>query len=137
MACTGWRSTRAGSRRSCWPSMICSWLIEPLRADGIGPGEAGADRVAGLGPRSVAQEVALRVARLGPAATGLARAASILGDDAALRHAAALAGLAMADAAASADRLAGIGGFEPETPVQFGHAVVRTAGHDGISRARR
>jgi len=40
-------------------------LIETLRADGVGPGDAGADRVAGLGPRSVAQEVALRVARGG------------------------------------------------------------------------
>jgi DNA-binding CsgD family transcriptional regulator len=112
-------------------------LIETLRADGIGPGEAGADRVAGLGPRSVAQEVALRVARLGPAATGLARAASILGDDAALRHAAALAGLGMADAAASADRLAGIGVFQPGTPLQFVHAIVRTAVHDDIPRAER
>jgi DNA-binding CsgD family transcriptional regulator/tetratricopeptide (TPR) repeat protein len=112
-------------------------LIETLRADGIGPGEAGADRVVGLGPRSVAQEVALRVARLGPAATGLARAASILGDDAALRHAAALAGLGMADAAASADRLAGIGVFEPGTPLQFVHAIVRAAVHDDIPRAER
>jgi DNA-binding CsgD family transcriptional regulator len=112
-------------------------LIETLRADGIGPGEAGADRVAGLGPRSVAQEVALRVARLGPAASELARAASILGDDAPLRHAAALAGLGLADAAASADRLAGIGVFEPGTPLQFVHAIVRTAVHDDIPRAER
>ena len=111
-------------------------LIETLRAEGIGPGEAGADRVAGLGPRSVAQEVALRVARLGPAAGELARAASILGDDAALRHAAALAGLGLADAAASADRLAGIGVFEPGTPLQFVHAIVRTAVHDDIPRGR-
>jgi hypothetical protein len=112
-------------------------LIETLRADGIGPGEAGADRVAGLGPRSVAQEVALRVARLGPAASELARAASILGDDAPLRHAAALAGLGLADAAASADRLAGIGVFEPGTPLQFVHAIVRTAVHDDIPQAER
>jgi DNA-binding CsgD family transcriptional regulator len=112
-------------------------LIEILRADGIGPGEAGADRVAALGPRSVAQEVALRVARLGPAAGELARAASILGDDAALRHAAALAGLGLADAAASADRLAGIGVFEPGTPLQFVHAIVRTAVHDDIPPAER
>jgi len=35
-------------------------LIETLRAEGIGPGEAGAERVAGLAPRSVAQQVALR-----------------------------------------------------------------------------
>jgi len=54
-------------------------LAASLRADGIGPGEAAADQVAGLGPRSVARAVALRVARLGPAAGELARAAAILG----------------------------------------------------------
>jgi DNA-binding CsgD family transcriptional regulator len=112
-------------------------LIETLRADGIGPGEAGADRVAGLGPSSVAQEAALRVGRLGPAAGELARAAAILGDDAALRHAAALAGLGLADAAACADRLAGIGVLEPGTPLQFVHAIVRTAVHDDIPQAER
>src|SRR5215469_16937607 len=63
-------------------------LIETLRADGIGPGKAGAERVAGLGPRSVAQQLALRIARLGPAAGELARAVAILGDEAALRNAA-------------------------------------------------
>jgi DNA-binding CsgD family transcriptional regulator len=112
-------------------------LIETLRAEGIGPGEAGAGRVAGLGPRSVAQEVALRVARLGPAAGELARAAAILGDEAALRHAAALAGAGLADAAASADRLAGIGVFEPGTPLRFVHSIVRTAVHDDIPEAER
>ena len=113
-------------------------LIETLRADGTGPGEeAGADRVAGLGPTSVAQEVALRIARLGPTAGELARAAAILGDDAALRHAAALAGAGLADAAACADRLAEIGVFEPGTPLQFVHAIVRTAVHDDIPRAER
>src|SRR5215471_8882800 len=112
-------------------------LIETLRAEGIGPGEAGADRLAGLGPRSVAREVALRVGRLGPAAAELARAAAILGDDAALRHAAALAGLGLGDAAACADRLAGIGVFEPGTPLQFVHAIVRTAVHDDIPQAER
>ncbi|MGN6171517.1 MAG: AAA family ATPase [Streptosporangiaceae bacterium] len=102
-------------------------LIETLRAEGIGPGEAGAERVAGLAPRSVAQQVALRVARLGPTAGELARAAAILGDEAALRNAAALAGWGRADAAASADRLAGIGVFEPGTPLRFVHSIVRRA----------
>jgi len=112
-------------------------LIETLRADGIGPGEAGADRVAGLGPRSVAQQVALRVARLGPTAGELARAAAILGDEAPLRTAAALAGIGLADAAAAADRLAGIGVFEPGTPLRFVHSIVRTAVHDDIPQAER
>jgi predicted ATPase len=88
-------------------------LIENLRADGIGPGDAAAGQVAGLGPRSVARAVALRVARLGSAAGELARAAAILGDGAALRHAAALARTDLAEAAVAADRLAAIGVFEP------------------------
>jgi DNA-binding CsgD family transcriptional regulator len=110
-------------------------LIETLRAEGIGPGEAGAERVAGLAPRSVAQQVALRVARLGPTAGELARAAAILGDEAALRNAAALAGMGLADAAASADKLAGIGVLEPGTPLRFVHSIVRRAVHDDIPQA--
>jgi len=112
-------------------------LIETLRAEGIGPGEAGTDRIANLGPRSVAQQVALRVARLGPAAGELARAAAILGDEAALRNAAVLAGMGLADAAVAADRLAGIGVFEPGTPLRFVHSIVETAVHDDIPQAER
>jgi DNA-binding CsgD family transcriptional regulator len=112
-------------------------LAASLRADGISPGEEAADQVAGLGPRSVARAVALRVARLGPAAGELARAAAILGDGAQLRHAAALAGVALADAAAAADGLAGIGVFEPGTPLRFVHPIVCTAVHDDIPQAGR
>src|SRR6516164_9724002 len=112
-------------------------LAASLRADGIGPGEEAAAQVAGLGPQSVARAVALRVARLGPAAGELARAAAVLGDGAQLRHTAALAGVGLADAAAAADGLAGIGVFEPGTPLRFVHPVVRTAVHDDIPQASR
>jgi len=112
-------------------------LAASLRADGMSPGEEAADQVAGLGPQSVARAVALRVARLGPAAGELARAAAILGDGAQLRHAAALAGVALADAAATADELAGIGVLEPGTPLRFVHPIVRTAVHDDIPEAGR
>ena len=112
-------------------------LIQQLRADGIGPGDEVAAQVAALGPRSVARAVALRVARLGPAAGELARAAAVLGDGAQLRHAAALAGVDLADAAAAADGLAGIGVFEPGTPLRFVHPIVRTAVHEDIPQAGR
>jgi DNA-binding CsgD family transcriptional regulator len=112
-------------------------LIQQLRADGIGTGEEAATRVAALGPRSVARAVALRVARLGPAAGELARAAAVLGDGAQLRHAAALAGVGLDDAAAAADGLAGMGVFEPGTPLRFVHPIVRTAVHEDIPRAGR
>jgi DNA-binding CsgD family transcriptional regulator len=112
-------------------------LAGELHADGVEPDEAAASRVADLGPRPVARAVALRVARLGPAAGELARAAAILGDGAALRHAATLAGVGLADAAAAADGLAGIGVFEPGTPLRFVHSIVRTAVHDDIPEAVR
>jgi AAA ATPase domain len=112
-------------------------LAASLRADGIDPGEEAADQVAGLGPRSVARAVALRVAGLGPAAGELARAVAILGDGTQLRHAAALAGVLLADAAAAADELAGIGVFELGTPLRFVHPIVRTAVHDDIPQASR
>jgi DNA-binding CsgD family transcriptional regulator len=112
-------------------------LIRQLRADGIRPDEEAAAQVAALGPRSVARAVALRVARLGPAAGELARSAAVLGDGAQLRHAAMLAGVGLADAAAAADGLAGIGVFEPGTPLRFVHPIVRTAVHDDIPRASR
>jgi len=60
-----------------------------------------------------------------------------LGDGAALRHAAALAGADLADAAAAADRLAGIGVFAPGTPLRFVHSIVRTAVHHDIPEAAR
>jgi DNA-binding NarL/FixJ family response regulator len=112
-------------------------LIQQLRADGIGPDEQAAVQVAALGPRSVARAVALRVARLGPAAGELARAAAVLGDGAQLRHAAALAGVSLSAAAAAADGLAGIGVFKPGTPLWFVHPIVRTAVHEDIPLAGR
>jgi hypothetical protein len=81
--------------------------------------------------------VALRVARLGPSAGELARADAVLGDGAQLRHAGALAGVGLAGAAAAADGLAGIGVFQPGTPLRFVHPIVRTAVHEDISRVGR
>ena len=112
---------------------------------GAGPPEAGSEppfavmhglywltvNASGAGP------VALRVARLGPAAGELARAAAVLGDGAQLRHAAALAGVGLAAAAAAADGLAGIGVFKPGTPLGFVHPIVRTAVHEDIALAGR
>jgi DNA-binding CsgD family transcriptional regulator len=112
-------------------------LAASLRADGVGPEAEAANRVAGLGPRPVAQAVTLRVARLGAAAGEVARATAILGDGTQLRHAAALAEVPLAGAAAAADGLAEIGVFEPGTPLRFVHPIVRTAVLDDIPEIER
>ena len=45
--------------------------------------------------------------------------------------------MGLADAAAAVDGLAGIGVFEPGTPLRFVHPIVRTAVHEDIPRAGR
>ena len=45
--------------------------------------------------------------------------------------------MGLADAAAAADGLAGIGVFEPGTPLRFVHPIVRTSVHDDIPQASR
>jgi DNA-binding CsgD family transcriptional regulator len=112
-------------------------LIRSLKADGIRPGDEAARWVTRLGPRPVAQSVASRAARLGHSAGEVARAAAILGEGAHLRHAAALAGITVADAAAAADSLARIGVLEVGIPLRFVHPIVRTALYDDIPQADR
>jgi DNA-binding CsgD family transcriptional regulator/predicted negative regulator of RcsB-dependent stress response len=112
-------------------------LVAALRSDRLYAGGEAAQRVLELGPRSVARSVSLRVARLGPHAGDLARAAAILGDGAQLRHAAALSGVELEDAAHLADRLAEVGLLLPGTPLRFAHAMVRTAVYDDIPEFER
>jgi len=84
----GERGMHHGCHRSCCPTVLDdvspvtgTWqprkavcvvaggrrIRSHVRADGIGPGEAAAGRVAGLGPRPVARAVALRLRRGGVA----------------------------------------------------------------------
>ncbi|MBV8988627.1 MAG: helix-turn-helix transcriptional regulator [Solirubrobacterales bacterium] len=112
-------------------------LAASLRADGVGPDETAAGRVAQFGPRSIAHAVSLRVGRLGPAAGELARAVAIMGDGTQLRHSAALTGIALQDAAAAADRLADVGIFERGTPLRFVHAIVLAAVYYDLPAAER
>jgi DNA-binding CsgD family transcriptional regulator/predicted negative regulator of RcsB-dependent stress response len=112
-------------------------LTASLRADGIDPGDQAADRVTEMSPASVARSVTLRLARLGEVPGLLARATAILGDGTLLRHAAAIAGVPVADAAVAVDRLTAIGVLEAGTPLRFVHPIVRAAVHDGIPVAER
>ncbi len=73
------------------------------------------------------QVVLVRLARLGQAAQGLARALSVLGDGAELRAVAALAGLDLDVAARSWDAMVAEGIFEAERPLRYRHPLLRTA----------
>jgi len=102
-------------------------LLRALAAEGVAPVAAEAERVATLGPPTVTRSVLLRMAALPSAAAALVPAISVLGTDATLGRAAALAGLDGEEAAAGADKLAVAGLLTAHAGLAFAHPIVATA----------
>jgi DNA-binding CsgD family transcriptional regulator len=89
--------------------------------------EGAADRIAEIAPPIVARRVSQTLARLGPAATTLARAVATLGDGTALELAATLAEIDGTQAREAAEGLVGAGIIEDATPLQFVHPIIAAA----------
>jgi ATP/maltotriose-dependent transcriptional regulator MalT len=102
-------------------------LSTALAAEDIESARAATDRVANLGPTTVARSILVRLARLPPAASALAQAVAVLGGEAELRHAAALAELDDQAAAEGVDALVSVQILEPGVPLAFVHPLVRAA----------
>jgi len=112
-------------------------LLSTLRQDGVLPRASQAGRIGELGPRAVARAVQGRLARLPAGTVRLAEAVAVLGTDAELGRAAALAGLDSDAAAAAADALTASELLRPGRPLEFAHPVVRAAVYDGLPPAGR
>lgn len=112
-------------------------LARAARDEGMSPDAAGAVAVADLGPRSVARAILRRAGALAPGAVDLARAVAVLGPDAELRHAAALAGLGVPDAGRAADALAEAAILADARPLDFVHPLTRAAIAGDMSRTVR
>lgn len=121
-------------------------LAVMFRAEGLGPTVRNVGMVDVLGPRAVAQRIALWMDRLPPECVSLARAVAVLGDGTALGQAATLAGLTLVDAARAARDLERADLFRVEhdanhidavRQVHFSHPVVRATVYDGIDPADR
>jgi DNA-binding CsgD family transcriptional regulator len=114
-------------------------LLGELSGAGVAP-TVGAERVQqveALGPLTIAQAVDARLRRLSPGAPSLAHAVAVLGDDAPLAQAAALARLDADAAATAADELAGADVLHPAPELGFVHPIVRQAVYLGIPTAER
>ncbi|MGH9094692.1 MAG: hypothetical protein ACRDXE_05975, partial [Acidimicrobiales bacterium] len=132
--------TRACARTTGGNPFYLHELLELARLEGLSP--AAQVDVDALVPESVMHSVLLRVARLPHPAPALASAAAVLGDGAALRHVAALAGLDDEVAEATADTLAAAHILRPGDPLVFTHPLIGAAVHSDIpalarSRAHR
>ncbi len=112
-------------------------LVHTIVADGLTPTEEHLPRLRELGARAGSRTVAVRLARLPPEATRLARAVAILGDDAEPRQAAALADLDDEAASEAAVALARVDILRPQPPFGFVHPLIRAAVYDALTPAER
>ena len=80
-----------------------------------------------IDPKRLAGVVLERIAQGPPGTAALARAAAVLGRNAALRHAATIAGLSSHDAATAAEALVAIDVLACRRPLEFRHPLLRAA----------
>jgi DNA-binding CsgD family transcriptional regulator len=102
-------------------------LLAQIRADGRGPDSATAARLTDLVPEAIVSSVIARLGTMSSGARTLACAMSVLGDGAALPHAAQLAGLTSQAAADAADALVAVHMLRAGQPLSFVHPLVRSA----------
>jgi class 3 adenylate cyclase/DNA-binding CsgD family transcriptional regulator/tetratricopeptide (TPR) repeat protein len=112
-------------------------LANAVAEEGLGVTASDVPRLQELGGHGVTRAVSLRLSRLPAAATSLAHAVAILGDEADLRLAAALAGLKETTAADAATALSRIEIFRRDASLAFVHPVVRTAVYAELSAVEK
>jgi hypothetical protein len=98
----------------------------------VAPTPQAAERSAGTVPASVQSSVLLRLARLDASARQFARAATVTGTDAPLRHVAAPAELTTEQGPLAADALLAVHILRTGDPVRFAHPLIA----DAIASAR-
>jgi len=116
---------------------LLNLLLGQLAADGTDPGDEAARRLSAFGPEQVARTVGRQLARLPDGASALARAAAVLGRDAPLRHAAALAGLSQPRAARLADALRAAALLDQSQDLTLTHPLVESALYASMAPGER
>src|SRR6266511_1007465 len=129
--CAACREATAGN------PLLLRELVHAIAAEGLDPTEANVPRLRGLGARAGSRAVSLRLSRLPPEATTLARAVAILGDDSDPRQAAALAGLDEQAASEAAAALARVDVLRPQRPLEFVHPLIRAAVYEALTPRER
>jgi DNA-binding CsgD family transcriptional regulator len=102
-------------------------LLKTLDGEGVRPDTAHVAAVSDLGPRAASRAVLVRLARLPEDAARLARAAAVLGEEADLSMAAALAEQDLEHAAASVAALVRAEVVRAQPPLGFVHPLVGAA----------
>src|SRR4051812_14222209 len=112
-------------------------LLRELATEGVEPTAERVPLVRQLAPPTVARAVLLRLARLGPDASALARAVAVLGDSVPLHRAAALAGAPAEQANASRAPFARAHPPPASRPLSFAPPILRAAVYSDIDPGER
>jgi DNA-binding CsgD family transcriptional regulator/tetratricopeptide (TPR) repeat protein len=112
-------------------------LLRALDAAGVAPTAAAANEVQVVGPAAVSRFVLHRLAALGPAATELARAVAVLGDDSELRLAGRVSDLSEDAAREAADDLVRADILVAAERLGFVHPIVRAALYEDLAPGER
>jgi DNA-binding CsgD family transcriptional regulator len=129
---------------ACWRmtegnTFLLGELIGAVSAEGFPPTAENAPLIGTLAPEAVLRAVAVRLMRLSDDAAGVARAVAVLGDDAQLRHVAALTGRKPDRVAAAADALAASEILRPIDPgvLAFAHPLLASAVYADVGTGER
>ena len=118
---------RAGHAVTAGNPFLLEVLVRQLVSDGTMPSDETAARLGSFGAEQVARNVRLQLSRLPEGADALAQAVAVLGGDAPLRYAAALAGVDPRGAARLADTLRAAGLFEETSELALIHPLIEAA----------
>jgi DNA-binding CsgD family transcriptional regulator len=129
---------------ACWRMtegnvFLLGELVRAVEGEGWKPDAHNAARIGTLAPEAVLRAVAVRLMRLSDDAAGVARAVAVLGEDAQLRHVAALAGRHADRVAAAADALAASDILRPVEggALRFAHPLLASAVYADVGTAER
>ena len=131
------RFCQACHRATVGNPLLLRQILRALEADEVPPDAEHAHVVKEIGQGAVSRSVLLRLERLGPEVTGVARAVSVLGENAELP---AIASLAEIDERGVADAAAALARAEilrPERPPGFVHPLVRDAVYHDMPLTQR
>jgi DNA-binding SARP family transcriptional activator/DNA-binding CsgD family transcriptional regulator len=117
--------------------LLLRQLLSALEADGVEPDAAHAGVVGDIGQGAVSRSVLLRLARLGPETTAVARAVAVLGEHADLPAIGSLAGIDEQAVAAASAALARAEILRPDRPLGFVHPLVRDAVYHDLPLGER
>src|SRR5215472_3236001 len=112
-------------------------LLRALAAGEVVPSAAAASAIQDVGPSVVSRFVLHRLAALGPAATELARAVAVLGDDSEPLLAGRMSGLSQDAVREAADDLVRADIFIPAERLGFVHPIVRAALYEDLAPGER